>query len=62
MTTSSPPDAGPPSLGDFPATRADGLRRLAAFVPRAGRAYAEGRNADDQAQAQSDQSSLTRMR
>ena len=46
MTTSSPPDAGPPSLGDFPATRADGLRRLAAFVPRAGRAYAEGRNAD----------------
>ena len=30
----------------FPPTRAEGLRRLTAFVPHAGRAYAEGRNAD----------------
>ncbi|MEM7566690.1 MAG: FAD-binding domain-containing protein [Pseudomonadota bacterium] len=30
----------------FPPTRAEGLRRLAAFVPRAGRAYAETRNHD----------------
>ena len=31
---------------DFAATRAEGLRRLAAFVPRAGRVYADGRNVD----------------
>jgi deoxyribodipyrimidine photo-lyase len=31
---------------EFPATRAEGLRRLAAFVPRAGEYYARGRNAD----------------
>ncbi len=30
----------------FPPTRAAGLGRLAAFVPRAGRDYAQGRNAD----------------
>jgi deoxyribodipyrimidine photo-lyase len=30
----------------FPPTRGEGLRRLAAFVPRAGRDYASGRNAD----------------
>lgn len=30
----------------FPATRAAGLERLAAFGPRMGRAYAEGRNTD----------------
>ena len=33
-------------MTDFLPTRAEGLRRLAAFVPLAGRAYAEGRNAD----------------
>ena len=31
---------------DFVPTRAAGLQRLADFVPHAGRAYAEGRNAD----------------
>ncbi|RYC29154.1 DNA photolyase FAD-binding protein [Lichenibacterium minor] len=30
----------------FTATRAEALRRLDAFLPRAGRAYADGRNAD----------------
>jgi deoxyribodipyrimidine photo-lyase len=31
----------------FPATRGDGLQRLAAFAPRAGDHYAKGRNTDD---------------
>jgi deoxyribodipyrimidine photo-lyase len=31
----------------FPASRADALARLAAFLPRAGRAYAENRNTDE---------------
>ena len=31
---------------DFPASRAEGLRRLDAFLPHAGRDYAAGRNAD----------------
>ncbi|WP_375402760.1 FAD-binding domain-containing protein [uncultured Sphingomonas sp.] len=30
----------------FPPTRDEGLRRLSEFAPRAGRAYADGRNAD----------------
>ena len=33
-------------MTDFLPTRAAGLERLAAFVPHAGRAYAEGRNSD----------------
>ena len=33
-------------MTDFPPTRAAALRRLAVFVPHAGRAYAEGRNSD----------------
>jgi deoxyribodipyrimidine photo-lyase len=33
-------------MTDFPPTRAAGLARLAAFVPHAGREYAEGRNFD----------------
>ena len=33
-------------MSDFPPTRAAALSRLAAFVPHAGRAYAEGRNHD----------------
>jgi deoxyribodipyrimidine photo-lyase len=31
----------------FPATRSEGQRRLSAFVPRAGRDYASGRNTDN---------------
>jgi deoxyribodipyrimidine photo-lyase len=36
----------PAVLTDFPPTRAAALERLEAFAPRAGRAYAEGRNTD----------------
>ncbi len=41
------------------ATRAEALRRLADFVPRAGRHYAEGRNADHGPQARSNVSQLS---
>lgn len=34
------------AIDGFPPSRAAGLARLADFVPRAGRAYAEGRNSD----------------
>jgi deoxyribodipyrimidine photo-lyase len=34
------------SQRDWPATRAEGLRRIAAFAPRMGRRYAAGRNYD----------------
>ena len=43
----------------FPATRGEGLRRLAAFVPRAGRDYASGRNADLGPQSRSNVSLLS---
>ena len=60
MTTSPPPDAAFASLDDFPATRAEGLRRLADFVPRAARAYAEGRNTDGGPAARGNVSVLSR--
>ncbi|MFC3101444.1 FAD-binding domain-containing protein [Altererythrobacter lauratis] len=44
MTIHSPLRASPQSL--FPPSRAAALDRLAAFVPQAGRHYAEGRNTD----------------
>ncbi len=43
----------------FVATRAEALRRLDAFLPRAGRAYAEGRNADGGPEAERSVSALS---
>ncbi len=48
------------TLEAFPATRAEGLRRLAAFVPNAGRAYADTRNADAGTDARTNVSMLSR--
>ena len=39
--------ASPNSITAFPASRAEGLRRLASFVPHAGRDYAAGRGTDN---------------
>ena len=46
MSKGSIPDDASAAPEAFPATRAEGLRRLATFVPNAGRAYANDRNAD----------------
>ena len=43
----------------FIATRGEALRRLDAFLPRAGRAYAEGRNADGGPEAERSVSALS---
>lgn len=43
----------------FPATRAEGLRRLHAFLPAAGRVYAQGRNADHGSDARENVSVLS---
>lgn len=51
----APAPAGP----RFPATRADALARLAAFLPRAGRAYAARRNHDDGPEAEGTTSRLS---
>ncbi len=45
---------------DYPATRAEALRRLADFVPRAARAYADDRNTDGGPQARANVSMLSR--
>ena len=43
----------------FPATRDEALRRLDAFLPRAGRAYAENRNTDGGPDAERSVSALS---
>ena len=48
-----------PSQLDFPATRAEGLARLDAFLPRAGWRYASNRNADPGPERRGDTSLLS---
>ncbi len=60
MTMSPPHDAGSASPGDLPASRAEALRRLADFVPRAARAYADERNTDGGPEARANVSVLSR--